>query len=87
MSGADLEGVGEVSQIKGYQWKICRQDIEGYRWNLKPSKTNQLENVDTIGWEWRNNTTQPGEIYNRKSKVKALVVNACMNIIANHFNI
>ena len=32
-------------------------------------------------------TTQHGEIYNWKSKVIAFVLNACMIIIANHFNI
>ena len=49
-----------------------------------PSKTNQLWNADTVGWESMDIATHPGEIYNRKS---AFVVNDCMNIIVNHFNI
>ena len=51
-----------------------------------PSKSNQLRNVNTIRWESRNITTQPGEIDDRKSEVIAFVVNAGMNINANNFN-
>ena len=32
------------------------------------SKSNQLRNVNTVGWESRNVTTQPWEINNRKSE-------------------
>ena len=43
------------------------------------SKSNQLRNVNTVGWESWNVTTQPWEINNRKSEVIAFVVNAGMN--------
>ena len=33
------------------------------------SKSNQLRNVNTVGWESWNVTTQPWEINNRKSEV------------------
>ena len=39
------------------------------------SKSNQLRNVNTVGWESWNVTTQPWEINNRKSEVIAFVVN------------
>ena len=52
-----------------------------------PSKSYQLRNVNTIRWESRNITTQPGENDDRKSDVIAFVVNAGMNITANNFNI
>ena len=52
-----------------------------------PSTSNQLRNVNTIPWESRNITTQPGEIDDRKSEVIAFVVNAVMNITANNFYI
>ena len=51
------------------------------------SKSNQLRNVNTIGLESWNVTTQPWEINNRKSEVIAFVVNAGMNVLANNFNI
>ena len=51
-----------------------------------PNKTNQLWNVDTVEWESRDITTQPGE-NNRKYKVIAFIVNTYMNIIVNHFDI
>ena len=38
------------------------------------SKSNQLRNVNTVGWESWNVTTQPWEINNRKSDVIAFVV-------------
>ena len=38
------------------------------------SKSNQLRNVNTVGWESWNVTTQPWEINNRKSEVIAFVV-------------
>ena len=44
------------------------------------SKPNQLRNENTIRWESRNITTQPGEINDRKSEVIAFVLNAGMNI-------
>ena len=34
-----------------------------------------------------NITTQPGEIYYRKSEAIAFVVNACVNIITNNFDV
>ena len=49
------------------------------------SKSNQLRNVNTVGWESWNVTTQPWEINNRKSEVIAFVVNAGMNVTANNF--
>ena len=51
------------------------------------SKSNKLRNVNTVGWESWNVTTQPWEINNRKSEVVAFVVNAGMNVTANNFNI
>ena len=39
-----------------------------------PSKSNQLRNVNTVGWESWNVTTQPLEINDRKSEVIAFVV-------------
>ena len=51
------------------------------------SKSNQLRNVNTVGWESWNVTTQPWEINDRKSEVIAFVVNAGMNVTANNFNI
>ena len=51
------------------------------------SKSNQLQNVNTVGWESWNVTTQPWEINNRKSEVIAFVVNAGTNVTADNFNI
>ena len=47
------------------------------------SKSNQLKIVNTVRWEYRNITTQPGKIDDRKSEVIAIAVNAGMNITAN----
>ena len=47
------------------------------------SKSNQLRNVNTVRWESRIITTQPGEIDDRKSEVIVFVVNAGMNITVN----
>ena len=52
-----------------------------------PSKSNQLRNVNTVGWESRNVTTQPWEINYRENEVIAFVVNAGMNITTNNFYI
>ena len=52
-----------------------------------PSKSNQLQNVNTVRWESGNVTAQPWEINNRKSEVIAFVVNAGMNVTANNFYI
>ena len=41
-----------------------------------PSKSNQLQNVNTVRWESRNITNQPGEIDELKSEVIVFVVNA-----------
>ena len=49
--------------------------------------TNQLRNVNTVRWESRNITTQPGEIDDRKSEVIVFVVNAGMNSTINNFYI
>ena len=49
-----------------------------------PSKSNQLQNVNTVRWEFGNVTAQPWEIKNRKSKIIAFVVNAGMNATANN---
>ena len=51
------------------------------------SKSNQLRNVNTVGWESWNVTTQPWEIKNRKSEVIAFVVNAGMNIHLNQITL
>ena len=37
-----------------------------------PSKSNQLRNVNTVRWESWNVTTQPWEIYDRKSEINVL---------------
>ena len=53
-----------------------------------PSKSNQLRNVNTVRWESRNITIQPGEIDDRESEFIAFVVKAgIMNIIADNFYI
>ena len=52
-----------------------------------PSESNLLQNVNTVRWEYRKITTQPGKIDYRKSEVIAFVVNAGMNVIANNFYI
>ena len=52
-----------------------------------PSKSNQLRNVNTVRWESRNITTQPGEFDDRRSEVIAVVFNAGMNIIADNLYI
>ena len=52
-----------------------------------PSKSDQMRNVNTVRWESRNITTQPGKADDRKSEVIEFVVNAGMNIIANFFYI
>ena len=67
--------------------KSFRMEMEIQNASATPSRSNQLRNVNTIGWESRNITTQPGEIDNRKSEVIAFVVNAGMNITANNFYI
>ena len=46
-----------------------------------------MRNVNTVRWESRNITTQPGEMDDRKSEVITFVVKAYMNIIANNFYI
>ena len=50
-----------------------------------PSKSNQLQNENTVRWYSRNITTQlkPGEIYNRKSETIAFIVNGGMDIFTN----
>ena len=50
-----------------------------------PCESNQLRNVNTVQWESRNITTQPGEIDYRKPKVIAFVVNAGMYVTATTF--
>ena len=65
--------------------KVFRIEIRNA--SATPSKSNQLRNVNTIRWESGNITTQPGEIYDRKSEVIAFIVNAAMNITANNFYI
>ena len=69
-----------VSNLKRFRMEIRNA-------SATPSKSNQLRNVNTIGWKSRNITTQPGEIDNRKSEVIAFDVNAGMNIPANNFYI
>ena len=54
--------------------------------STRPSKSNQLRNVNNVRSESRN-TSQSGEIDDRKSEVIAFDVNAGMNIIANYFYI
>ena len=66
-------------------WQQFRGNLKSFRMEIEnagtePSKTNQLWNIDTVGWKSRDITAQPGEIYNRKSKLIEFVVNACMNI-------
>ena len=40
-----------------------------------------------MGRESRNITTQPGEMNYRKPEVIAFVVNACVNITTNNFDV
>ena len=51
------------------------------------SKSNQLQNINTVRWESWNATTQPWEINNGKSEVSAFVVNTVMNVTANKVHI
>ena len=53
--------------------------------STKPSKSNEMRNVNTVRWESGNVTTQPLEIYNRKSEIISFVVNVGMNVTANNF--
>ena len=69
----------------GSKLKIFRIELRNA--STTPSKSNQLRNVNTIRWESRNITNQPGEIDDWKSEVIAFVVNAGMNITANNFYI
>ena len=66
--------IWKISQMFYEVCDICNPVTTVKRWfvgfqnaSAAPSRTNQLWNVDTIGWESRDITTQPGEIYNRKS--------------------
>ena len=52
-----------------------------------PNKSNQKRNINTVGWESRNVTTQPRGIDDRKSEVIAFVINDGMNATANTFYI
>ena len=65
--------------------KIFRIEIRNA--SATSSKSNLLRNVNTIRWESRNSTTQPGEIDDKKSEAIAFVVNAGMSITANNFYI
>ena len=65
--------------------KIFRMEIKNA--STTSSKSNQLRNINSVRWESRNITTQPGEIYYRKSEVIAFVVNACVNITTNNFDV
>ena len=51
------------------------------------SKWNYLRNVNIVCLEFRNITTQQGEIKYRKSKIIAFVVNAVVIILTNNFDI
>ena len=46
-----------------------------------------MGNINSVLWESRNIATQPGEIYYRKSEVIAFVVNDCVNITTNSFDV
>ena len=61
--------------------------IEIQNASTTPSKSNQLRNINTLRWESLDVTTQPWEIYNRKSEVIVFVVNAGMNVTVNNFYI
>ena len=65
--------------------KSFRMEIKHVR--ATPGKSNQLRNVNTLRWESRNITTQPGKFEDGKSEVIAFVVNASMNITINNFYI
>ena len=49
------------------------------------SKSNQLQIVNTVGWESWIVTSQSWEINDRKSELIAFVVNAGMNVTTNNF--
>ena len=61
--------------------KIFRMDVQIA--STTPSKSNQLQSVNTARWDSWNVTTQPWEINDRKSEVAAFVVNAGMNVTTN----
>ena len=46
--------------------KIFRMEKYGI---TKPNKSKQLQNMNTVRWDSRNNTTQPGGIDDRKLEV------------------
>ena len=62
---------------------IVSRGVRGICWYVCSSKSNHLRNFNTVRWELRHITTQPG-VDSRKSEVIAFVVNAGMNIIANN---
>ena len=63
-----------LRQYFGSDLKIFRIEILNASATCTPSKSNQLRNVNTIGWESSNITTKPGENDDRKSKVIAFFV-------------
>ena len=63
--------------------KIFRMEIKNA--STTPSKSNQLQIVNTERWESWNVTTQPGEIDYMKSEVMAFGVNACRNVTVKTF--
>ena len=63
--------------------KILRMEIQNS--GTTPNKLNQQRNVNTVRWESRKVTTQPGQIDGRKFEVIAFIVNAAMNSTANIF--
>ena len=54
---------------------------------IQNASTTPNKSVNTVRWESGNVTTQAWVINNRKFKVIAFVVNACMNATANNFYI
>ena len=60
--------------------------MEIHNASTKPSTSNQLRNVNTVRWESRKITTQPGEIYDRNFEVIPYVVKAGLSITANLYH-
>ena len=73
-----------VSAVLKYL-EIFRMEIQNA--STTPSKSAQLQNVNTVRWESWNVTTQPWEINDRNSEVIAFVVNDGMNVTSNNFYI
>ena len=55
--------------------------------SLTPSESNQQRNLKPVQWEFRNISTQPLEINDKKSETIAFVINSGIKVTANNFYI